>query len=100
MTDRLLGFREPVFLERRGRSTVRQKVKKLIVTFDNTTDAMAFEKACHSHDMPGRVIPVPRSISVSCGISWSVPLEEEERMRRFVEEQGLAFEGYHYAEVY
>jgi len=79
---------------------VRQKVKKLIVTFDNTTDAMAFEKACHSHDMPGRVIPVPRSISVSCGISWSVPLEEEERMRRFVEEQGLAFEGYHYAEVY
>ena len=79
---------------------MRQKVKKLIVTFDNTTDAMAFEKACHSHDMPGRVSPVPRSISVSCGISWSVPLEEEERMRRFVEEQGLAFEGYHYAEVY
>lgn len=49
---------------------MRKKELKLIVTFHTTADAMAMEKACKEHDVPGRLIPVPREISAGCGLSW------------------------------
>ena len=42
---------------------MRKKELKLVVTFHTTADAMAMEKACRQRDVPGRLIPVPRSIS-------------------------------------
>ena len=44
--------------------------KRLIITFRCTTDAIAMEKACKAAQAPGRLIPVPRAISASCGLSW------------------------------
>ena len=41
--------------------------KRLIITFRCTTDAIAMEKSCKATGAPGRLIPVPRSISASCG---------------------------------
>ena len=46
------------------------KENRLIITFRCTTDAIAMEKACKETLTPGRLIPVPRSISASCGLSW------------------------------
>ena len=37
--------------------------KRLIITFRCTTDAIAMEKSCKATGAPGRLIPVPRSIS-------------------------------------
>lgn len=47
--------------------------KRLIITFRCTTDAIAMEKSCKATGAPGRLIPVPRSISASCGLSWCAP---------------------------
>ena len=54
---------------------MREKTRKLIVTFHTTTAAMAMEKACHANGTPGRLIPVPREITAGCGMSWSAPPE-------------------------
>ena len=55
--------------------------KRLIITFRCTTDAIAMEKSCKATGAPGRLIPVPRSISASCGLSWCAPLERNRSAR-------------------
>ena len=42
--------------------------KRLIITFRCTTDAIAMEKSCKATGAPGRLIPVPRSISDFPGV--------------------------------
>lgn len=76
-----------------------ERTEKLVVTFRNTTGAIAMEKNCRARGIPGRLIPVPRSISASCGLCWVCGREEEERLRDFVRDSGLETEGYHYLEL-
>lgn len=57
-----------------------KKELKLVVTFHTTADAMAMEKACKENNVPGRLIPVPRSISAGCGLSWCTHLEDREEI--------------------
>ena len=71
---------------------MRKKEWKAIITFRTTSDAMAFEKKCKEHTIPGRIIPVPREISAGCGLAWSAPLEERVRMEEFLQSQSTAFE--------
>lgn len=68
---------------------MRQKEKKLIITFHTTADAMAMEKFCKEKEIPGRLIPVPRSISAGCGLSWCTDLSEWERMKEVVQQAGI-----------
>ncbi len=49
---------------------MREKKLRLIITFHTTTSAMAFERYCLSHGLPGRLIPVPTSITAGCGMAW------------------------------
>ena len=68
---------------------MRQKTDRLIVAFFTTHDAMAFEEACLSRGVPGRLIPLPREISAGCGLAWSAPPEEEEAVRRTLADAGI-----------
>lgn len=52
---------------------MRAKQLRLIVTFHTTTAAMAMEQHCMACGVPGRLIPVPRAITASCGMAWSAP---------------------------
>ena len=63
--------------------------KRLIITFRCTTDAIAMEKSCKALGAPGRLIPVPRSISASCGLSWCAPLESRTALEELLQEQDL-----------
>ena len=51
---------------------------------------MAVERFCKTKGLPGRLLPVPREISASCGLAWAVPTEEKDRlsevMKNFPEE--------------
>ena len=67
--------------------------KRLIITFRCTTDAIAMEKSCKALGAPGRLIPVPRSISASCGLSWCAPLESRIALEELLQEQDLEPEG-------
>lgn len=55
-----------------------KKVPRYLLTFFNTSGAIAVERFCKEHEIPGRLIPVPREISASCGLSWAVLQEEKD----------------------
>lgn len=74
---------------------MRKKERKIVVTFHTTADAMAMEKVCGEKGIPGRLIPVPRSISAGCGLAWCAPPEEKETLLSVMEEQGIGQEGLH-----
>ncbi len=74
---------------------MREKELRLVVTFHTTADAMAMEKACRTMGVPGRLIPVPRSISAGCGLAWCAPLTAEEDIRAVMEAHRIAAEGLH-----
>ena len=79
---------------------MRKKELKLVVTFHTTADAMAMEKACKADQIPGRLIPVPRSISAGCGLSWKTKPEEKEKILVFLEEEKLKWEAMYELELY
>ena len=56
---------------------MREKKDALIVTFAETTQAMAVEKYCHENGLPGRMIPVPRAITAGCGLAWKAAPSDE-----------------------
>ena len=68
---------------------MRKKELKLVITFHTTADAMAMEKECKKVGAQGRMIPVPRSISAGCGLSWCAPLECREELKNVMQGIGL-----------
>lgn len=72
---------------------MREKSRMLIVTFVSTHDAIAMEKRCRQDGIPGRLIPVPRQISASCGLAYSVPWPEADKVKNYMENTGLRLEG-------
>ena len=49
---------------------MKKREKKIVITFHTTTDAMAMERYCKKRKEPGRLIPVPGTISAGCGLAW------------------------------
>ena len=74
---------------------MRKKELKLVVTFHTTADAMAMEKACKEHNVPGRIIPVPRAISAGCGLAWCAELTDRDTLLTVLEKVGLKEEEIH-----
>lgn len=72
---------------------MRERTEKCIVTFRTTTGAMAMERACKAAGVPGRLIPVPRSITAGCGMCWAAPPAAREAVEELVMEQGLDVDG-------
>ena len=68
---------------------MRKREKRFVISFHTTADAMAAEKGCKEHGIEGRLIPVPRQISAGCGIAWSSPLEEKQRLPIVMEQLGI-----------
>lgn len=71
----------------------RQKKLALILSFDNTTEAMAAEKYCMENNLPGRIIPVPREITAGCGLAWKALPEEEEILLQGLKDGKLSWSG-------
>ena len=74
---------------------MKKKELKLVVTFHTTADAMAMEKVCREKKVPGRLIPVPRSISAGCGLSWCAPLDAREHILEVMKETSIEEEALH-----
>ena len=73
-----------------------RKREKLLITFYTTTDAMAMERLCRENGMPGRIVPVPGTVSADCGLGWCAEPGEEARFRDFLAEHGLNAQGIHH----
>lgn len=73
-----------------------KKTEKLVITFYTTTAAMAMERVCKEQGAPGRLIPVPGSISADCGLAWCAGNESEDALLALMVQQGITPQGiYH-----
>lgn len=48
--------------------------KYIIISFNTTTDAMAFEKFCIENKIGGKLISVPKEIDAGCGLAWEIKI--------------------------
>lgn len=62
-----------------------------IVTFNNTHEAMLAESTCGEKKLKVIMMPTPTYITKSCGISLKISLTEEEKLRKIVNEDRLAY---------
>ncbi len=74
---------------------MREKKLQLIISFPTTTAAMAAEKFCMDHDLPGRLIPIPREITAGCGMSWKAPLEARADLQAAFDESKIAYSDFY-----
>ena len=74
---------------------MRVKELKLVVTFHTTSEAMKMEKACKADGVPGRLIPVPRTISAGCGLAWCTGLEDRTLIKEVLNKVGIKEEDMH-----
>ena len=72
---------------------MREKSEKCVVTFRTTAGAMAMERSCKETGLPGRLIPVPRSITAGCGMCWAAPREAREAVEDLVVKEHLDVDG-------
>ena len=72
---------------------MRERTEKCVVTFRTTTGAMAMERSCKEAGLPGRLIPVPRSITAGCGLCWAAPREAREAVEDLVVKEHLDVDG-------
>lgn len=64
-------------------------MKTLIITFENTADAISFGRTAEGLHMSGRLGPVPRALQVSCGLAWRAPVEADGELRSLIRDLGL-----------
>lgn len=72
---------------------MRERTEKCVVTFRTITGAMAMERLCREQGVPGRLIPVPRSITAGCGMCWAAPREAREAVENLVIKEHLDVDG-------
>ena len=72
---------------------MRTKSERCVVTFPTTTAAMEMETACRAAGLPGRLIPVPRSITAGCGMCWSAPPSARADLEALVIRERLDVDG-------
>lgn len=58
------------------------KTLSLVISFNKTTDAMAFEDYCLKNNIEGRLIPLPKEISADCGLAWKCKISQEDEIKK------------------
>lgn len=70
-----------------------------IATFDTTHMALYFEKTCRAKGLNVKIVPVPRSISASCGLACSYPCDDFESVKKAVSERSIDVAEFHKIEL-
>lgn len=72
---------------------MRQKVKKLVVTFAATSRAMKMEKRAAAAALEGRLIPIPPAIQAGCGLAFCTRILLRSRVEELLEKEEIEPEG-------
>lgn len=68
---------------------------EVIATFDNTHHALLFEKTLKENDIKLTIMPVPREISASCGLSVKFYLEEFDYIKSLAANKDILIKKYY-----
>jgi len=58
-------------------------------------EALKMEQLANKQGLPGRLVPTPRGISRSCGMSWRANKSERSRIEKMVQSNRIRVVGYH-----
>ncbi|ADO76288.1 DUF3343 domain-containing protein [Halanaerobium praevalens] len=64
----------------------------LIFTFYSTHLALEFENVLKANQIDVNIIPVPRQISSSCGLSGKIKLQDLEQVKKLAAENKIEYE--------
>ncbi len=70
-----------------------------IAVFDSTHYALHFEKVIRGGGFAINIMPVPREITASCGISAKLETVEIEKIKELAVTENLKVGGYYHVEV-
>lgn len=68
---------------------MRQSKEFLVITFSQTTDAMAAELLFRDLCVPGRIIPIPRQLSAGCGLAFRTEMDQKQQAQQALIEAGI-----------
>ncbi|MDD4837098.1 MAG: DUF3343 domain-containing protein [Dethiosulfovibrio sp.] len=66
-----------------------------LATFDVTSMAIMFERVCRKEGLKVKVVPVPRSLSSSCGLACEYPCDDEDRIKAICVERDIDVVDWH-----
>lgn len=64
-----------------------------VITFPSTYMALSAEKVVESAGLEGKLIPVPRKISTSCGMALRLAEHQLDQVLALLDEAGVEIEG-------
>lgn len=68
---------------------------EVVATFDNTHHALRFEKTLKENDIKLTIMPVPREVSASCGLSVKFNIDEFDKVRTLSAEKEISIKKYY-----
>jgi len=63
-----------------------------VILVDSTSHAMRIEKVLHTHNIPSKLIPVPRHLSSDCGVCVRIASDKKERVREILESNKIVYQ--------
>lgn len=69
-----------------------KKQLSLIISFNRTTDAMAFEDYALKNSISGRLIPLPKEISAGCGLSWKCNIIDKDIILKALDDINIKYD--------
>jgi len=70
---------------------VQEKKKFDLVLFDSSHHAFAFDQKAKEASLGGRLIPIPRELSASCGMCYRSQVESRNLLKSFMENDSIKF---------
>lgn len=64
-------------------------MKNILITFDSTNYAIQCETVLKEKRIKGQIMPTPREITKSCGISIRVEYEELEKIKELINDRKI-----------
>ena len=71
---------------------MREKKLQLIISFESTAHAMAVEEYCMNHNLPGRLIPVPKEITAGCGLAWKADVAVKDELLSSFSQENIEYD--------
>lgn len=66
-----------------------------LIAFNSTNNAMRAEKELKNKDIEVKVLPVPREITASCGLSIKIKEEDLDKVREVLSTGEIMVEGFY-----
>lgn len=64
----------------------------LYISFHTSAEAMATEKKAKLNNINGKLVPLPRRISASCGMAYETDISSKDLIKRILEENDIEWD--------